>query len=160
RERLARVLAVSDAALGWLDRDEALAGLLRRIRQAVAADSASLLVRDGDVLRVRATDGLDRIPEEQVPIPIGQGVSGRIAAQRAPLVVEDLPTFQVVSPWLRERLRSVAGVPILRRDEVIGVLHVGSVEPRTFEHDEVELLMLVAARVAAALERAMLFEAA
>ena len=127
RDRLARVLAVSDAALGWLDSEEALAALLRRnSREAVGADSASLLVRDGDVLRVRATDGLERIPEEQVPIPIGQGSSGRIAQERTALVVEDLPTFQVVSPWLRERLRSVVGIPILRGDDVLGVLHTGS----------------------------------
>jgi PAS domain S-box-containing protein len=160
RERLARVLAVSDAALGWLDSEEALAALLRRIREAVGADSASLLVRDGEVLRVRATDGLERIPEEQVPIPIGQGFSGRIAAERAPLVVEDLPTFQVVSPWLRERLRSVVGVPILRGDDVLGVLHAGSASPRSFDQDDVELLTLVAARVGGALERAQLFDAA
>ena len=158
RERLARVLAVSDAALGWLDSEEALAALLRRIREAVGADSASLLVREGDVLRVRATDGLERVPEEQVPIPIGQGFSGRIAHERTPLVVEDLPTFQVVSPWLRERLRSVVGVPILRGDDVLGVLHAGSATPRSFDADDVELLTLVAARVGGALERAQLFE--
>ena len=160
RDRLARVLAVSDAALGWLDSDEALAGMLRRIREAVNADSVSLLVREGEVLRVRATDGLERIPEEQVPIPIGQGFSGRIAATRAPLVVEDLPSFQVVSPWLRERLRSIVGVPILRGDDVLGVLHAGSAAPRSFGAGDVELLTLVAARVGGALERAQLFDAA
>jgi PAS domain S-box-containing protein len=158
RERLARVLAVSDAALGWLDSEEALAALLRRVREAVGADSASLLVREGDVLRVRATDGLERVPEEQVPIPIGQGFSGRIAHERTALVVEDLPTFRVVSPWLRERLRSVVGVPILRGDDVLGVLHTGSATPRNFDADDVELLTLVAARVGGALERAQLFD--
>ena len=158
RDQLARVLAVSDAALGWLDSEEALAALLRRIREAVGADSASLLVREGDHLRVRATDGLERIPEEQVPIPIGQGFSGRIAQERTALVVEDLPTFQVVSPWLRERLRSVVGVPILRGDDVLGVLHTGSATPRSFDADDVELLTLVAARVGGALERAQLFD--
>jgi PAS domain S-box-containing protein len=160
RERLARVLAVSDAALGWLDSDEALAALLRRVREAVGADSASLLVREGDYLRVRATDGLERIPEEQVPIPIGQGFAGRIAADRKPLIAEDLPRIQVVSPWLRERLHSVVGVPILRDEEVLGVLHVGTAAPRAFDMEDADLLTLVAARVGGALERAQLFEAA
>ena len=89
RQTLARVLAVSDAALEWLDSEDALHSLLQRIREAVGADSASLLVLEGDVLRVRATDGLDRIPEEQVPIPLGKGFSGRIAAERNPVMVED-----------------------------------------------------------------------
>ena len=160
RDRLARVLAVSDAALGWLDSDEALAGMLRRIREAVNADSVSLLVREGEVLRVRATDGLERIPEEQVLIPVGQGFSGRIAAERAPLVVEDIPGFRVVSPWLRDRLHSVVGVPILRGDDVLGVLHAGSAASRSFGPEDVELLTLVATRVGGALERAQLFGAA
>src|SRR5206468_8270345 len=53
RVTLARVLSVSDAALEWMDSDDALRALLRRIREGVGADSASLLVREGDVLRVR-----------------------------------------------------------------------------------------------------------
>ncbi|TMM23861.1 MAG: GAF domain-containing protein [Actinobacteria bacterium] len=160
RHTLARVLAVSDAALEWLDSDDALQSLLRRIREAVAADSASLLVLEGDTLYVRATDGLERIPAEQVPIPLAKGFSGRIAAERAPVVVEDVSRVEVVSPWLRERLRSVVGVPIFRADDVAGVLHVGSTSQRRFDRGDIELLELVAARVGGALERARLFESA
>ncbi|MDP9300865.1 MAG: GAF domain-containing protein [Actinomycetota bacterium] len=160
RQMLARVLTVSDAALEWLDSDDALRSLLQRIREAVGADSASLLVLEGDTLHVRATDGLGRIPEEQVPIPLGKGFSGRIAAERTPVVVEDVSRVEVVSPWLRERLRSVAGVPIFRADGVVGVLHVGSTSQRSFDGGDIELLELVAARVGGALERARLFDSA
>ena len=160
RQMLARVLTVSDAALEWLDSEDALHSLLQRIREAVDADSASLLVLEGDVLHVRATDGLERIPEEQVPIPLGKGFSGRIAAERTPVVVDDVSRVEIVSPWLRERLRSVVGVPIFRADGVVGVLHVGSASQRRFGRDEIELLELVAARVGGALERARLFDSA
>src|SRR5438132_1713317 len=126
----------------------------------MAADSASLLVLEGETLYVRATDGLERIPEEQVPIPLGKGFSGRIAAERVPVAVEDVSRIQVVSPWLRERLRSVVGVPIFRADHVVGVLHVGSTSQRSFDRGDIELLELVAARVGGALERTRLFESA
>jgi len=160
RQTLARVLTVSDAALEWLDSDDALHSLLQRIREAVGADSASLLVLEGDVLRVRASDGLGRIPEEQVPIPLGKGFSGRVAAERTPVVVEDVTRVEIVSPWLRERLRSVVGVPIFRADDVVGVLHAGSTTLRRFDRGDIELLELVAARVGGALERARLFDSA
>jgi PAS domain S-box-containing protein len=160
RVTLAHVLTISDAALEWMESDDALQELLRRIRQVVGADSASLLVRENDHLKVRATDGLERIPGEQVPVPVGEGFAGTIAATREPLVAEDISRIHVVSPWLREKVRSVAGVPIVRRDEVIGVLHVGSVSTRVFDHEDVDLLNLVAARVGGALERAQLYEAA
>ena len=160
RITLARVLNVSDAALEWMESDDALQALLSRIREAVGADSASLLVREGDRLRVRATDGLERIPGEQPLVPIGHGFAGRIAAARQAIVAEDLSQIDVVSPWLRSKLRSVAGVPILRGDGVIGVLHVGTVSARRFDRDDLALLNLVATRVGGALERAQLYEAA
>src|SRR5439155_14196 len=94
------------------------------------------------------------------PIPLGKGFSGRIAGERTPVVVDDVSRFEIVSPWLRERLRSVVGVPIFRADDVVGVLHVGSTSYRRFDRGDIELLELVAARVGGALERARLFESA
>src|SRR6476646_4604200 len=52
----------------------------------------------------------------------------------------------------------MVGVPLLVRGESLGVLHVGTLTPRIFTHDEVELLQLVAQRVAIAIERAQLHE--
>jgi signal transduction histidine kinase len=49
-------------------------------------------------------------------------------------------------------------VPLLIRGEAIGVLHVGTLVPREFDADDVELLQLVGERVALAVERAQLHE--
>jgi K+-sensing histidine kinase KdpD len=49
-------------------------------------------------------------------------------------------------------------VPLLVDAHAIGVLHVGTLTPRTFTPDDVELLQLVAARAAVAIERAQLHE--
>jgi GAF domain-containing protein len=49
-------------------------------------------------------------------------------------------------------------VPLFLRDEVIGVLHVGSLTPRRFASDETELLQLAAQRAAIGIEHARLFE--
>jgi signal transduction histidine kinase len=47
---------------------------------------------------------------------------------------------------------------LLVRGDAIGVLHVGVLQHRAFTHDDVELLQLVADRVAIAIERAQLHE--
>jgi signal transduction histidine kinase len=52
----------------------------------------------------------------------------------------------------------MCGVPLVVDDESIGVLHVGSLTERLFTKDDVELLVLVAGRVALAIERARLHE--
>ena len=92
-------------------------------------------------------------------IPLGQGFAGRIAASRAPLIVDDLSTFPVVRRFLREHSRSALGVPLVLRERVLGVLHVDTTEPHHFTEREVQLLQRVAERVALAVERAQLFQA-
>jgi signal transduction histidine kinase len=49
-------------------------------------------------------------------------------------------------------------VPLVVAGEVLGVIHVGTLVPRRFTSDDVELLKLVADRVALAIERARLHE--
>jgi signal transduction histidine kinase len=50
------------------------------------------------------------------------------------------------------------GVPLLARGEALGVLHVGTLTYRLFDHEDKELLELVAERVTVAIERAQLHE--
>jgi two-component system sensor histidine kinase MtrB len=65
----------------------------------------------------------------------------------------------VWNPILREKgIKSMVGVPLLIGEEAIGVLHVGTLTPRAFSRDDVELLQLVAERVALAIERAHVHE--
>jgi signal transduction histidine kinase len=73
--------------------------------------------------------------------------------------VIDVDKYEVYNPILRQKhIKSMIGVPLLVRGESLGVLHVGTLTPRKFSRDEVELLQLVAERVAIAIERASLHE--
>jgi signal transduction histidine kinase len=71
----------------------------------------------------------------------------------------DVEHADVVNPILHEKgIKSLLGVPLMARDEVIGVLHVGSLTPRMFSRDDTELLQLVAERAALAIERTQLHQ--
>ena len=50
-----------------------------------------------------------------------------------------------------------SGVPLIVEGDLIGVLHVGSLTPRTFGQADLAVLQLAAARAAPAIERASLF---
>ena len=161
RRRVERLQAITDAALVHLSLDQLLDALLTRLRHLLGAESATVLLLDHHdrVLRVRATSGLERPVEENVDVPLGAGVAGRIAAGRRAVIIGDVRRARSVSPFLHRRLRSLVGVPILHRGEVTGVLHVGSVQTRRFTEDDVALLEIVAARLAPAIENAQLHEA-
>jgi GAF domain-containing protein len=154
--RARRLEFVTDAAISDLPFDELLDELLERVRTALEADSSTLLLVEGDELRLRGSRGLPRDPPER-PLRVGEGVAGRIFSSARPMVVEDLSVVPVRAGWLRDHMRSLAGVPLRVRKELVGVLHVATVERRSFSDEDVQLLELVGARVASALERAALY---
>jgi signal transduction histidine kinase len=119
-----------------------------------------LLDEAGDQLVARAAVGIEEEVEQGVRIPVGGGFAGRIAAEQRPVVLDDVDHADVLNPILRAKgIKSLLGVPLVGvGEDVIGVLHVGSLVPRDFAVDDVELLQLVAERVAIAIERAQLHE--
>jgi signal transduction histidine kinase len=149
RLRLENVQAVTDVALAHLELDDLLAELLVRIRDVLRVDTVAVLLvePDGSELVARAALGLEGEAPQGVRIRFGEGFAGRIAAEGAPLIVTDV-----------EGIASLLGVPLTVRGDVIGVLQVGTLVPRAFEDDDVQLLQLVAERVALAIEKAQLHD--
>ena len=159
RRRMEDIQAVTDAALAHLEIHELLAVLLPRIREILGADTCAVLLLDegGEELVARAAVGIEEEVEQGVRIPMGRGFAGRVAASRRPVILDDVDHADVVNPILREKgIKSMLGVPLLAAGEVTGVLHVGTLTHRSFTADDVELLTLVAERMALAVERARL----
>jgi signal transduction histidine kinase len=161
-EHVRRLQSVTDAALAHLRLDELLGALLERTRQILEVDTCAILLLDEETneLVARAALGIEEEVEQGVRVPVGGGFAGRIAAEKRPVVLDDVDHAHVLNPLLREKgIKSMLGVPLIVEAEVRGVLHVGSLVHRAFEEDEVELLQLVADRAALAIEHARLFEA-
>ena len=161
-EHVRRLQSVTDAALAHLRLDELLQALLERTRQILEVDTCAILLLDEETneLVARAALGIEEEVEQGVRIPVGGGFAGRIAAEKRPVVLDDVDHAHVLNPLLRQkRIKSMLGVPLVVEAEVRGVLHIGSLVPRAFEEDEVELLQLVADRAALAIEHARVFEA-
>ena len=161
-EHVRRLQAVTDAALAHLRLDELLAALLERTREILEVDTCAILLLDEETneLVARAALGIEEEVEQSVRIPVGGGFAGRIAAEKRPLILDDVDHGPVLNPILREKgLKSMLGVPLVVEGDVLGVFHVGSLVPRAFQDDEVDLLQLVADRAALAIEHARLFEA-
>jgi serine phosphatase RsbU (regulator of sigma subunit) len=160
--RLADVEALTDAALSWLDEEELLAALLERVKNALGADTAAVLLLDRSSRELIATaaSGIEEEVRQGVRIPIGTGFAGRVAASREPVIVDHVDHASVRNPLLVERgIRSLLGVPLVAGGSVIGVLHVGSLTDRAFGAEDVDLLRLAADRAAFAVHSMMTREA-
>lgn len=154
-ERLRRIEAVTDAALAHTELDDLLTELVERVGGALDADTAAVLLVEphaGDLV-VTAASGVDDEIRQGVRIPLGQGFSGRVAAERVPVVIDEVDDSNVFSPVLRDLgIRSLLGVPLITGGHVVGVIHVGTLSPRRFTEADVRLLQSVADRVAEAID--------
>jgi signal transduction histidine kinase len=160
-DTLRKLQLVTEAALSALDLEPLFEELLIRTRDALDADTCAILLLDTQTneLVARAAKGIEEEVEAGVRIPLGKGFAGRIAAYRHPVVLPDVDHADVLNPLLREKgIKSLLGAPLMSRDKVLGVIHVGTLKPRDFTTDDVELLELAAERVAQGLERALVHE--
>ncbi|HYG71575.1 MAG TPA: SpoIIE family protein phosphatase [Actinomycetota bacterium] len=154
RRELEQLLTVTDVTLSVFDFDELVERLTDRITAVLGVDVTTLLLLTPDRRYLEEIRGRG----DPLRIPIGQGLSGKIAATEEPMLVEDLATWDVdpYRPWLKE-MTSFLGVPVASRGLVTGVLHVTTRERRAFTPSEVSLLQLAAGRVASSLERTRLY---
>jgi phosphoserine phosphatase RsbU/P len=153
--RLAKLQALTDSTLTQLDVDELLVELLARVREILDVDTAAVLLLDeqADALVARAACGIEDEVRQGVRVPLGTGFAGRIATTREAARLDQVDATTVANPILWEKgIKVMLGVPLLSGDDVLGVLHVGRLENRPFNEDDIELLQIVADRVAGAVQ--------
>jgi phosphotransferase system, enzyme I, PtsP len=104
------------------------------------------LLREG-VLELFATRGLKQEAVHVAKLAMGQGLVGTIAANVETLNLDEAashPDFAYIPETGEELFHSFAGVPIVRRQQSVGVLCVQHVDPRRYEEIEIEALQTVA----------------
>ncbi len=160
---LEHVARLATTARTW---DELLETVVDGTRDALRADVSSLylLDRDGVQLTLAATNGLDKFQIGKARVPFGEGVTGRVAATRVPMVVADVradPRFLWVRGIDQRRfVASMLSVPLIWRDQVVGVLNVQTERHREFAQGDVDHLSAIADLLAGIVERVRLQEEA
>src|SRR5260370_32178903 len=103
-DRMKQVQTVTDVALAHLSRDELLAELLTRVREAMNVDTVAILLTEpeGDELLAWAAEGLEKEVELGVRIPMGAGLGGKGAATKSRVRIDDIETADVLNPLLSQ----------------------------------------------------------
>jgi phosphotransferase system enzyme I (PtsP) len=117
------------------------------IGEATSSEVCSIyLLRDG-VLELFATRGLSEEAVHVTKLALGEGLVGSIAERVEVLNLDEAaahPDFAYKPETGEERFHSFAGVPIIRREQAVGVLCVQHLEPRRYDDVEIEALQTVA----------------
>lgn len=158
---LAFVHEVAQLATQARDWDELMRAIVDGTTVAMGVEVCSfyLAERDQPRLTLAATNGLDRSQVGRVSLAVGQGITGRVAADRRPIAVEDVtvdPRFSWVRGFDIEGLHAMLSVPLVWHERVIGVLNVQTRDRRRFSLADVELLSTIAALLAGIVEKGRL----
>lgn len=154
RKRLERIESLTDGTLAYLDTEDLQVELLDRVCEMLTVDAAMVLMLDQSRSRLvtRVARGIEEAVHQGFSLAVGQGFAGRIASEKAPVVVER-PDDGLVENVLRERgLVSLMGVPLIGQGELIGVLLVGSLQLREFTYHDIDLLQSAGDRIALAIQ--------
>jgi len=155
---LREVAQLASSARDW---DEMLRVVIGRTTDAMGAEVSSLylLERSDGVLRLVASNGLNRGGIGRATLRVGEGIVGWVANARVPLAARDVrsePRWKWVPEVDEKRFTSMLSVPVVARDEVIGVMNVQTVQPRDFGREEIDFLQTIANQVAGIIEKGRL----
>ncbi len=152
-DRMRLIESLGDMTYDRLGIEDLLRELLDRVRDVLEVDTAAVLLleRSSGLLVTAATSGLQVPERERRRIAVGVGFAGRVAAERAAVVLEDLNSDELAIPELRNaNLQALLGVPIEASGDLLGVLHVGRRSATPFSGADIVLLQAVAQRVSLA----------
>jgi GAF domain-containing protein len=150
-----------------LDLAKVLQTVLENACRMTSAGSGTIYVFDPESGEFRLEAGYNMSAEHTArvkahPMRIGDPVIGECAESRAALQIEDVaeedrersPLFDIL---LRSGVRALLAVPLLRRNEAMGILVVRRMYPGAFSSEAVRLLEAFAAQSAIAINNARLF---
>ena len=154
-QKVAILYDASQAVMSTFDLDEVLSRILNILRDYFQLQNAAVLLidpRSGD-LHVRSEFG--RLRATNI-VPKGQGVTGAAVRMRRPVYVPDVskdPRYLMGFPATKCEL----AIPLIVRDEVVGVLDMQSETLDFFDKNTIDLLTLFSTQASIAIENARLY---
>ena len=158
---LATLAEIGEEINASLNLDRVLSKMSTLIKRLIDYEIFTVMLLDerSQMLFNRFAVGYSQEMMENWRIPVGQGISGAAAASRQPILVADVRNDPRYINSI-DSVRSELSVPLLFKNQVIGVIDIQSSQLDYFTSEQQEILVLLASRLATAIENARLFERA
>jgi len=157
-ELLTLMVEVSERINSTLDLDELMQRIAEIVKRAIDYEVFAILLLNEKTqeLHIRFSIGHPDALVRNLRIKVGEGIVGRVARTRRSILVNDVlkdPSYiQSVSP-----IRSELAVPLITKNRLIGVIDLEAPWPDFFNDSHLNLLELLASRMAMALDNARLY---
>jgi signal transduction histidine kinase len=126
------------------DLDSSIQLMAGAIGRDLGYESLTIMLREGDHLIVKGMYGM---PFYDRPIPLGEGVTGTVAATGRAMIVPDVREFPMYIQGDPEMCSEMAA-PMKIGEEVVGVVDVESRTPNAFHEAALDVLSRLADQIA------------
>jgi diguanylate cyclase (GGDEF)-like protein len=156
-QKIAILYDASQAVISTFDLDEVLSQILSILRDYFHLHRVAVVLLDADtnMLHVRSHTGWNR-ESEKMNISLGKGLIGTAAKLKRPIYAPNVakdPRYIMSIPSTQSEL----AVPLIVRDEVVGVLDCQSDQEEFFDTETIDLLTLFSTQASIALQNAKLY---
>ena len=162
-EELVTLLDTSKTLSSSLDTEEIIYNIAQKVKDLIGADACTVFLLDRDAGILEPIVSLTAYPEEvmKIRLKLGEGITGHVALTGVGEYVNDAVldhrSLEVPgTPY--EESESLLCVPLIAREEAIGVMTLGRLRGEIFTDRDLQLVTLFAGQVAGSIENARLFD--
>jgi diguanylate cyclase (GGDEF)-like protein len=155
--KIAVLYDAGQAVLSTFDLDEVLQRILGIAHDYFHLRNVAIMLLDGQSqqLYVRSQIGWDE-GQDKTRLPLGQGITGAAALKKQPVYAPDVTKDARYFCSAKSTCSELA-IPLMLRDEVVGVLDCQSERINHFDDETIDLLTLFSNQASIALQNARLY---
>jgi diguanylate cyclase (GGDEF)-like protein len=157
-QKIAILYDASQIVLSTFDLDEVLRRILATVRDYFRMRNGAIFLLDAKTqeLYIKSAFGREEEKMRNLRIGLGSGITGTSAKLKRPIYVADVSK----DPRYLENIsstKSELAIPLVVRDEVVGVLDFQSEELGGFDNETIDLLTLFSTQASIAIQNAELY---
>jgi sigma-B regulation protein RsbU (phosphoserine phosphatase) len=152
------LLEVADVVNTTLDLETTLRRVAELVRKVIDYEIFAILLLNEarQELYVRFQVGYPPEVAERMRVKVGKGVTGRAAQLRQTILIDDVSAQDFYIDAIPNVCSELA-IPLIVKNQVIGVIDIEAREKKYFTEDHKRLLTLIASRMAVGIENARLY---
>lgn len=145
-----------------LDYTEAIHEILEQLAVVISYDSAVVMLKDDEYLRVVGCRGFENsefIQGYRMPLALSNVIT-RVFLDQTPVIYRDVPKEDpefITQTTVLKDIRSWLGTPLVFQDRTIGIITLHSKSANLYKATDLHLLATFAGQVAVALENARMY---
>jgi signal transduction histidine kinase len=158
-----RLIDIARDLASTLDLDILLDRIVSASADLTESEAASILLYDEGAheLYFQVATNLDQPTLRGLAVPLEGSIAGWIVTNRLPVCTTDVSCdprhFANIEKQTHISTKSLLGVPLITKEKVVGVLEVINKQSGEFSKDDEDLLQVLGAQAAVAIENARLF---